>query len=664
MDQKIMEFARKYYAGGYATMIPFAKPVSASKEEIEMAKIVLPISKEEVKEIEDKPIDPPKMISIVMDKPVKPENIKLDIELSKNDIKPVKKEEKIIPISSKKIEKKVVEKKIMKAEDRPLPSITHIDEYVSKCSNAIRSYLVEHEIYPKISKFVTPKKVQVDYFYKRIQNCIYHTLRSFCGVIVSPGKDPVYTVPDYDTPFNETVRFLNNIMDPELKLIKNGDKFLYKLIENYREKTHALDGIQEEWFDNLKTALTNKFSNHKTDGLALAPQAIDMICDCIKEGWMDKAPLMSPVEDKEEEESEETVAVDGMIAELDKALKEPDEPKIELIESEDQETRDPDSEEDSDDESNEEEEDEESEEEDYGVAPLTIMVDESNIEGYDIISIINEGSDEYSSHIPFIVNLAELEKEAANFPLESVNGLWGWIKYVAKPILLFKTNNVEKFIEINSNPKLSGFKALDISCKSESGDRLMGLYYIDDEIGNIEECGDTLVRQVNYLVNQHITGTPMSVYYPLTVKEAENPNNIYEEKDVIELFDRCSSDIEEAEECECEECEDHDDSEETPDGLSEDVFEKILAQSEMESEEDSDNFDEENSDEDPEESDEESEQMVVLNENREVVSDMLSDIQSDTNEELEALDEAQYMKEAEQDEFTFKVRHKKRIEDF
>lgn len=619
MNGYIMEFARKYYEGGNATMIPVAKPLSASKEEIEMAKIVIPISKEEMKEVEKEIEEPPIRITIEKDIPVKPHDIKIDIDLEPN-------------------RENIPEKKITKAEELPIPSIEHIDDYISKCSNAIRSYLVKGGIFDKVKKFVSPSKINSEYFYKRIQNCIYHTLRAFCGVIVTPGKDTVYTKPEKDSPFNETVRFLNNIMDPELKLTKNGDKFLYGLIESYREKTHSLDGIQDEWFDNLRTALANKFSSAKSDGLALRPEAIEIIANFIKEEWGDKAPLESPVVEEEvkllDENSEEEAAIIKVLQDVTEETNK----ALESYEGHDENCS--------------------CEEcmasDDEAIAPLEVIVDESGVEGYDVISILNNTHSPYSNQFPFVVKLDELEKMANEYPITSINGIWDWIQHVAKPILVFRTHDIEKFTSINTNPNLSGFKILDIDTtdSNDSKGTLMGLYSINDEIGDTEENSDTLIKEVNYLVMKYIANTPFSVY-PLTSEEAKDSDSLFDESEVMKIFQASSEEDTEDEDLDL--IEDNGEEVANPE-LSDDVISKIIESAASESEESEEFY----QDDTPEEYKEESPQ-VVLNENGEVVSDSLPE---ESPEEYESLDEAQYMKEAEENDFTFKVRHKKKIEDF
>ena len=359
-----------------------------------------------------------------------------------------------------------------------LPSVKNLRMAISKCGNSIRAWMIKNEIYEKVSEHITDKKLLAESFYQRVQNCVYHTLRDFCGVIASEGNDILPEVNEglFCLP---TLRFLDNFINNK-SVLGNSDRGLADAKERYVEIYGEGDGIQPEWIQLLKDRISLKFTGPKNTP-QLHEDGIDVICKAIQDEWC------SPKKDEE-------------LVNLLKGVLPTDSLTAEEMEEY------------SDDEYDESEElDDETDDEREGVYPIKVNVSNDVTTGVDIITIYNNSDWPFCNMIPFQVNLTEL----ASTPLEHVpslvddrNGIWDWIIHVSRPVFTFTTDNPEFYLSRNFDLEQPDIKQLIVGRHNDL--YVIGAYVVDEDLGRVEEGDEGLAKHINSLVGKYIAGTPMS----------------------------------------------------------------------------------------------------------------------------------------------------------
>lgn len=393
-------------------------------------------------------------------------------------------------------------------------NISNLRIGISKCSNAIRAYMMNNELYAKVSEHILDKKLLAETFYQKVQNCIYHTLRDFCGITVGEQGDILPTVSE-DLICLPTLRFLDKFINNKAVVHPN-DRTLNGVRDNYRKEYSDGDGIQIIWLDLLKKRIGDKFHGAK-NATQICEEGIEVICDFIKEEWCAEEVATAKVieaqsmqdfiedpSDESEDYGEDQELVDlfhGRLNTRPHTMCEDDDFDALMKAKELYEAS----------------EDEESEEDETDADPITVTNDQYDI-GMDVITITGSDAQAYRE-IPFYLNWDEFlaEKIPDNPPsiVDDRNGIWDWLIHIPSPEFMFNTLDPDRYLKGNSYLKYSNIKHVIMDVNDNV--YTIGVYNIDADLGRVEEGDEGLAKHVNHLVQEQVAGTMLS-FLPVALK--------------------------------------------------------------------------------------------------------------------------------------------------
>lgn len=363
-----------------------------------------------------------------------------------------------------------------------LPDITNLNKAISKVSNFIKDYLAIEGAFGQIKNGIHDKKLFEAGFYHKIQNCVYHSLRNFCGL--TKGDDNVDIFPvlsSTDTSYLPTLLFFDRIFNHKAVSFEKDPN---KVMERYRCMFPDADGIQAGWVESFKARVKFKMS--------LDDATIDKIAAIIMEEWgcrdISNNPDFSqtPVSFGEVETSVELQAS----------------PENDAVQHIIDNTND----------AEEYEDDMEDIEEDGDETYLSVSIIRE--EDIDIVKV--ESSDGYGKVIiPFYTNLGDIDiSDTIPSIVDSRNGKWDWLTNFV-PDLMFRTRDPEKYLAGNDDgPEENKIKCVIMD--ESQGEYVIGVYFVsaitlyDREAEGIEDFSDDTVTMINQLVNMEVASGHMS----------------------------------------------------------------------------------------------------------------------------------------------------------
>ncbi len=92
-------------------------------------------------------------------------------------------------------------------------------------------------------------------FYSKIQNCIYHSLREYCGITKDAQNGDVLPVVKVGMECHDTLVFLDRMFnDKSISYEKDPGK----VMEKYRRTFQDSDGIQAGWVEHFEARVKSK----------------------------------------------------------------------------------------------------------------------------------------------------------------------------------------------------------------------------------------------------------------------------------------------------------------------------------------------------------------------------------------------------------------------
>ena len=157
-----------------------------------------------------------------------------------------------------------------------VPNVENLPRSISKISNMIGNYLHEQDVHESCRSHIRGKMF-ADEFYRRVQNCVYKSLTTFCQMEVNADKS--VNLPDPNkVPENVlfTLIFFDRIYnDRSVSFEKDPNK----VMQNYR--THfekdGTDGIHSDWINDLRKRMEEK--------MAMGAPGIQNVIDTIEGMW-------------------------------------------------------------------------------------------------------------------------------------------------------------------------------------------------------------------------------------------------------------------------------------------------------------------------------------------------------------------------------------------
>ena len=433
----------------------------------------------------------------------------------------------------------------------------NISRAVSTLSNVIAEELHSRAVFDKVRFSIKDKKMYPETFYKSVQNVIFKSLIEFLCLNENEvpnannnGTHRVYTIPDnieMNSPVEETYEFIDNIW--KSKIMAKAEE-ASDVMRMYDEEFSYPRGINQSWLLIFKNRIKSKFGINNS--------GIETLSNEISEVWC-RTDDNSPVEDKPEEvvnTEEEPVITNNETSENENNNDEPmqDDELNPNINDEDisvvnEDLQNIDSfigsyqmdimdndipapqEEDT---TNDEESDEEATEYEY------LSVEVYPEDDMDIIRI--KSGDAFGSiNIPLYVKLNDMDmtKEYPSLADER-NGIWDWLIHII-PDMIFRTENPEKYLEINENNEYDSAKVVILG-KEDSGLYRMGIYYlqgifiIDDEGTYHPSTNEDLIMRINYLVKSTIGANSLLSNLNRSMNITDE-QWIYDESYILQLID-------------------------------------------------------------------------------------------------------------------------------
>ena len=376
-----------------------------------------------------------------------------------------------------------------------IPSVENLPRAISKISNMIGNYLHEQDVHESCRPHIRGKMF-ADEFYRRVQNCIYKSLTTFCQMEV--GADKNVTLPDPTKVSDEvraTLTFFDRIYnDRSVSFEKDPNK----VMPNYRAhfEKDGTDGINSEWIHCLEERMNEKIN--------MGALGIQHVIDVIKGMWISHSyPNI------------ETIASDVTPYEESDAI------------------NDANSSSDSDDDVNR----------------ISIHICAGNGDEHDIIKI-HAYDDDGLNIYPFYERLGEINLE--NVRPHKHNGYWNFLKAFV-PHMIFVTTNPDNYLKFNEIPlDECSMRCIVVDAEEVGTPETkyhIGVYMIDgiyrhafgeeefsvdaSDIDELIQLIDVVVHESDLINNQTMARIGYSI----------GGDSLYQdEKDIVELFNRIEGD--------------------------------------------------------------------------------------------------------------------------
>lgn len=377
---------------------------------------------------------------------------------------------------------------------------------ISKLANRIGSHMHELAVFDEVKNSIRDKKMYPETFYKNLQNAIFRSLMIFCDFKEenvpnqnNKGYHKVFTPPaviegmDFEDTMIFIARFWNNRNINSVEESADIMEAYCNMFEDYR-------GIQEQWLDILKERIKMK--------MPIEQSATEKIIDIIKREWCCACNDETTEVVKPEPES----VPDNIVEEIESSNDEGDDETafegnfdmnsdslhVDVAQNpvdEDEDYSDDDGDYDLD-----------------GSEYLTVEIypdtDEESGEGsYDIIKVRTAEAFGQIA-IPFYANFSDNGHSKAPSVVDDRNGVWDWLIHMV-PDMMFRTNDPEKWLEVNEEEKLED--QLHIVILDENhGNYTMGIYYlsgiyiVDDEGVGHPTLDTTILSKLNQIICEDI----------------------------------------------------------------------------------------------------------------------------------------------------------------
>lgn len=360
--------------------------------------------------------------------------------------------------------------------DNNTPNVLSLNKSISKVSNLIKDWLHIEDAFNQVKSNIVDKKMYAENFYIKIQNCVYHSLREFCGITKDDANNDLLPVAAIDSEYYQSLIFFDRMFNDRSV---SYEKIPNKVMEKYRRTFADADGIQPEWVKVLQEKIISKN--------LLDEHGVAAITFIIMNEWCSR--ILTPV----------TVTVTPPQPSTPKGVQ-ISTPVTQVQRYENMNT-DLQREDDIDYGGDEEEEDE--------YLRVSIVRDED----IDIIKI--ESSDGFGKvAIPFYTRIASLPKdEIIPSIADDRNGKWDWLIHFV-PDLIFKTKNPDQYLAANEEDPYEN-KIKCVIMDEDAGIHVIGVYYVDTIISiagdeEVEDFSDETINVINYLVNAEIATGHMS----------------------------------------------------------------------------------------------------------------------------------------------------------
>jgi len=162
-----------------------------------------------------------------------------------------------------------------------------------------------------------------------------------------------------------------------------------------------------------------------------------------------------------------------------------------------------------------------------------LNVDIYNDGKMDIVTIIpsyyfDVNCPEHPVAIPFYTDLTSIPVDK-RLPscADDRNENWDWLIHF-RPNIMFTTREPKQYLQINSDAEVCDIKIVILS--EEDGTYTMGVYYVDEEIGRINNSQDEIrIHRINYLVQEEMSASSSSHLWRSLSKTALfiNENNLW-----------------------------------------------------------------------------------------------------------------------------------------
>ena len=419
------------------------------------------------------------------------------------------------------VKKQEAKKSLVEESPKIVPSVENLPRSISKISNMIGNYLHEQDVHESCRSHIRGKMF-ADEFYRRVQNCVYKSLTTFCQMEVNADKS--VNLPDPNkVPDNvlSTLVFFDRIYnDRSVSFEKDPNK----VMQNYRAhfEKDGTDGIHPEWIDDLRKRMEEK--------MTMGAVGIQNVIDVIKSMWTSH---FYP--------NVETIISDETPYEVSGEDGEPvNYPK----------------------------------DEEDDVNGISIHVGFGHGDEHDIIKI-HAYDDDGLNIYPFYERLGEINLE--NIRPHRHNGYWNFLKAFI-PHMIFITKNPEPYLKFNEIPlEESNMRCIVVDAEEVGVPETkyhIGVYMIDgvyrhafgEEESPVDASDlDELIQLIDVVVHESdlINNQTMA-----RLGYSNGGDSLYQdEKDIVELFnhieegdDNLEEEIDESEDCEesIEEFSEHD----------------------------------------------------------------------------------------------------------
>ena len=427
------------------------------------------------------------------------------------------------------VKKQEAKKSLVEESPKIVPSVENLPRSISKISNMIGNYLHEQDVHESCRSHIRGKMF-ADEFYRRVQNCVYKSLTTFCQMEVNADKS--VNLPDPNkVPDNvlSTLIFFDRIYnDRSVSFEKDPNK----VMQNYRDhfEKDGTDGIHPEWIDDLRKRMEEK--------ITMGTVGIQNVIDTIKGMW---TAHFYP----------------NVITTVS------DETAYEVSRGQSKSVNHP-------------------EDEGDGVDGISIHVGFGRGDEHDIIKI-HAYDDDGLNIYPFYEHLGEINLE--NIRPHKHNGYWNFLKAFI-PNMIFTTKNPEPYLKFNEIPlEESNMRCIVVDAEEVGVPETkyhIGVYMIDgvyrhafgegespvdaSDLDELIQLIDVVVHESDLINNQTMARLGYS----------NGGDSLYQdEKDIVELFNH----IEEGDDDREEEIDESEDREESIEEFSEHDNEDIEADS-------------------------------------------------------------------------------------
>lgn len=373
----------------------------------------------------------------------------------------------------------------------PIPNVTNLLKSISKVSNLIKDWLHCGDTFNIVKSNIKDKKMYPETFYSKIQNCIYHSLREFCGITKDDRGNDIIPVVVYDTKSYPTLTFFDRMFNDKTV---SYEKDPTKVMEKYRNTFKDATGIQPAWVEHFNARVKSKMPMIDEAGIKQITDFIMMEWGYRPRGASEAMMMYSDQADFENADEVEDISAAGVekVETLQDLMDKYEQDNCDCHNHDDEEVV------------------EEADDENDNFMRVSIIREED----IDVVKI--ESSDGYGRvAVPFYTNLGELNMDQKLVSIvDDRNGIWDWLIHFA-PDFMFNTKYPERYLDANYDD-LSDMNLKFVIMDEHEGTYVVGVYFISritlfdgDKPGEDDFTNET-VALINKLVNDEVATGFMS----------------------------------------------------------------------------------------------------------------------------------------------------------